>query len=84
LLGLVRRKGLNLLSWTPELRQWQARIALLRQLDLEKDGHSEWPDLSDETLLASLEHWLQPYLGKVSRLSHFAALDLPSILRNLL
>lgn len=84
LLGLVRRKGLNLLTWTPELRQWQARVALLRQLDLEKDGHSEWPDLGDEALLASLEDWLQPYLSKVSRLSHFAALDLPSMLRNLL
>jgi ATP-dependent helicase HrpB len=84
LLGLVRRKGLNLLTWTPELRQWQARVALLRQLDLAKDGHSEWPDLADEALLASLEDWLQPYLGKVSRLSHFAALDLPSMLRNLL
>ncbi|MGE8114751.1 ATP-dependent helicase HrpB [Pseudomonas sp. NPDC086566] len=84
LLGLVRRKGLNLLTWTPELRQWQARVALLRQLDLDKDGHSEWPDLGDEALLATLEDWLQPYLGKVSRLSHFAALDLPSILRNLL
>ncbi|MGB8975432.1 MAG: ATP-dependent helicase HrpB [Pseudomonas capeferrum] len=84
LLGLVRRKGLNLLSWTPELRQWQARVALLRQLDLEKNGQSEWPDLGDEALLASLEDWLQPYLGKVSRLSHFAALDLSSILRNLL
>ncbi len=84
LLGLVRRKGLNLLTWTAELRQWQARVALLRQLDLEKDGHSEWPDLGDEALLASLEDWLQPYLGKVSRLSHFSALDLPSMLRNLL
>jgi ATP-dependent helicase HrpB len=84
LIGLVRRKGLNLLSWTPELRQWQARVALLRQLDLDKDGQSEWPDLGDEALLASLEDWLQPYLGKVSRLSHFAALDLSSILRNLL
>ncbi|WP_313201703.1 ATP-dependent helicase HrpB [Pseudomonas sp.] len=84
LLGLVRRKGLNLLTWTSELRQWQARVALLRQLDLDKDGHSEWPDLGDEALLATLEDWLQPYLGKVSRLSHFAALDLPSILRNLL
>ncbi|MFJ4067041.1 ATP-dependent helicase HrpB [Pseudomonas sp. NPDC089996] len=84
LIGLVRRKGLNLLTWTPELRQWQARVALLRQLDLHKDGQSEWPDLGDEALLASLEEWLQPYLGKVSRLSHFAALDLPSILRNLL
>ena len=84
LLGLVRRKGLNLLTWTPELRQWQARVALLRQLDLQQQGASEWPDLGDEALLASLEDWLQPYLGKVSRLSHFAALDLPSLLRNLL
>lgn len=84
LLGLVRRKGLNLLTWTPELRQWQARVALLRQLDLETSGESQWPDLSDETLLASLEDWLQPYLGKVSRLSHFAQLDLASMLRNLL
>ncbi|WP_460421372.1 ATP-dependent helicase HrpB [Pseudomonas sp. ZL2] len=84
LLELVRRKGLELLSWTPELRQWQARVALLRQLDLATLGESEWPDLSDATLLASLSHWLQPYLGKVTRLSHFAQLDLSSILRNLL
>jgi ATP-dependent helicase HrpB len=34
LVNLVRRKGLELLPWTPELRQWQARVALLRQLDL--------------------------------------------------
>ncbi|MEG6965885.1 ATP-dependent helicase HrpB, partial [Pseudomonas aeruginosa] len=26
LLGLFRREGLELLPWTPELRQWQARI----------------------------------------------------------
>ncbi|KYC16551.1 ATP-dependent helicase [Pseudomonas sp. ABFPK] len=84
LLGLVRRKGLNVFTWTPELRQWQARVALLRQLDLDKEGQSEWPDLGDEALLATLEDWLQPYLGKVSRLSHFAALDVSSILRNLL
>ncbi|MGH8465721.1 MAG: ATP-dependent helicase C-terminal domain-containing protein, partial [Pseudomonas sp.] len=84
LLALVRRKGLELLSWTPELRQWQARVALLRQIDLEAGAASEWPDLSDSALMASLEGWLQPYLGKVTRLSHFAQLDLSSILRNLL
>ncbi|MBS7597928.1 MULTISPECIES: ATP-dependent helicase HrpB [Pseudomonas] len=84
LLELVRRKGLELLSWTPELRQWQARVALLRQLDLATQGESQWPDLSDAALLASLGDWLQPYLGKVTRLSHFAQLDLSSILRNLL
>ncbi|WP_339498529.1 ATP-dependent helicase HrpB [Pseudomonas silesiensis] len=84
LVNLVRRKGLELLPWTPELRQWQARVALLRQLDLAGKGESEWPDVSDAALLKSLEHWLMPYLGKVSRLSHFANLDLSSIVHNLL
>ncbi|VVP38090.1 hypothetical protein PS870_04673 [Pseudomonas fluorescens] len=84
LVNLVRRKGLELLPWTPELRQWQARVALLRQLDLGSKGESEWPDVSDTALLKNLEHWLMPYLGKVSRLSHFANLDLSSIVHNLL
>lgn len=84
LVNLVRRKGLELLPWTPELRQWQARVALLRQLDLGSKRESEWPDVSDAALLKSLEHWLMPYLGKVSRLSHFANLDLSSIVHNLL
>lgn len=84
LLGLVRRKGLALLPWTPELRQWQARVRLLRSLDVAAGKASEWPDVSDEALLTTLEDWLQPYLGRVSRLSHFAQLDLSSIVRNLL
>lgn len=84
LLALVRRKGLELLPWTPELRQWQARVLLLRHLDLASQEASEWPDVSDAALLATLEDWLLPYLGKVSRLSHFAALDLAAILAGLL
>ena len=84
LVGLVRRKGLELLPWTPELRQWQARVALLRELDIQQQGQSEWPDLSDAALLASLDQWLTPFLSKVNRLSHFAGLDLPSILQALL
>ena len=84
LVGLVRRKGLELLPWTPELRQWQARVALLRELDIQQQGQSEWPDLSDAALLASLDQWLTPFLSKVNRLSHFAGLDLPSILQTLL
>ncbi|MCF7201542.1 ATP-dependent helicase HrpB [Pseudomonas oligotrophica] len=84
LLALVRRKGLELLPWTPELRQWQARIALLRRLDLDSQGQSAWPDLGDAALLQQLEEWLLPYLGKVSRLAHFAQLDLPAMLAGLL
>lgn len=84
LLALVRRKGLELLPWTPELRQWQARVALLRSLDLEQKDSSEWPDVSNAGLLERLEIWLLPYLGKVSRLSHFSNLDLSSILHSAL
>lgn len=84
LVNLVRRKGLELLPWTPELRQWQARVMLLRQLDLADKGKSQWPDVSDVALLENLEQWLQPYLGKVSRLSHFANLELASMVHNLL
>ncbi len=84
LLGLVRRKGLELLAWTPELRQWQARIGLLRQLDLDAGNSSDWPDVSDAALLERLDDWLLPYLGKVSRLAHFAQLDLAGMLATLL
>ncbi|EXF42814.1 ATP-dependent helicase HrpB [Pseudomonas sp. BAY1663] len=80
----MRRKGLELLPWTPALRQWQARIGLLRQLDLANGGASEWPDVSDAALLVRLEDWLLPYIGKVSRLAHFAQLDLPGMLATLL
>ena len=81
---VVRRQGLNLLPWTPALRQWQARIMLLRAVDLNTAGHSDWPDLSDTALLASLEDWLAPWLDRVSRLAHFASLDLGGILATLL
>ena len=84
LLGLVRRKGLALLPWTPDLRQWQARVMLLRGLDLQGQAASDWPDVSDAALLDSLETWLAPYLGKVTRLSHFGNLDLHAMLQTLL
>lgn len=85
LVSLVRRKGIELLPWNPELRQWQARVELLRQLDIQQgQAESKWPDLSDAHLIETLETWLTPYLGKVTRLSHFGQLDLSSIVRNLL
>ncbi|MBM6443437.1 ATP-dependent helicase HrpB [Pseudomonas sp. MIL9] len=84
LLNYVRRKGLELLAWTPELRQWQARVGLMRALDLASQGVSDWPDVTDAALLAGLEGWLLPYLTDVTRLSHFARIDLSSALTALL
>jgi len=83
LLGLVRKKGLDVLPWSKPLLQWRARVMLLRDTEAAVGGNL-WPDLSDEALLATLETWLLPYLGPVTRIEDFQQLDLRSILRSLL
>ncbi len=80
LLGMLRKRGLEILPWTPALRQWRARVMLLRQADPAGGHDTRWPDLSDQALLAQLEQWLLPYLGQVRRLEDFHKLDLKAIL----
>lgn len=80
LLGVLRKKGLDILPWTATLRQWRARVTLLWQLDSERSEENRWPDLSDQALLEDLEQWLLPYLGQVRRLEDFQGLDLKAIL----
>jgi ATP-dependent helicase HrpB len=80
LLGVLRKKGLDILPWTATLRQWRARVTLLRQVESELSAENRWPDLSDEALLEDLEAWLLPYLGQVRRLEDFKGLDLKAIL----
>jgi ATP-dependent RNA helicase HrpB len=73
LLDGVRRAGLTTLAWTPELQQWRARVQFLRRVD---GPHSSWPDLSDETLLKTLEEWLAPYLDGITTLERVQRLAL--------
>ena len=81
LLELIRRRGIALLPWSDELRQWQARVMLLRSLEECNETETcDWPDVSDAGLLASLETWLIPYLDHVYQFKHFAGLDLKQIL----
>jgi len=69
----IRAMGLAALPWTDSARNLQARIAFLRRVG---DDRYEWPDLTDDTLLASLEDWLAPYLAGMTRRAHLANLDL--------
>ena len=73
----VRQLGLGALPWS-DLGKWRERIAFLRRLD------ESWPDLSDEALLGSLEHWLAPFLDGVSRRDHLGRVDLAAALKALL
>lgn len=76
----IRRLGLDVLPWTHDARQWQARVQCLRAWAPEEN----WPDVSDATLLAELERWLGPYLDGVTRRDHLARLDMLNALKGLL
>jgi ATP-dependent helicase HrpB len=81
LLQGIRQRGLNSLAWTPELRQWRARVRLLRRTE---GIDSNWPDLSDETLLRTLDEWLGPYLDGITTLERVQRINLATPLHALL
>lgn len=81
LLQGIRQRGLDALAWTPELRQWRARVRLLRRT---QGIDSNWPDLSDQTLLRTLEEWLGPHLDGITTLDSVQGIDLASPMHALL
>ena len=83
----IRKEGLNILPWKAEHQQWCARVSLLRSIEdssSNKTTRSEWPDVSQQALLANLEHWLAPYLDNINLLQDFKKLNLQTILEALL
>jgi ATP-dependent helicase HrpB len=64
MLAGLRQRGL---PWTDELQAWRQRIAFLRHLD------TQWPDLSDAALAASLDEWLVPFVDGAARRIDFAS-----------
>lgn len=74
----LRRAGLSTLAWTPELRQWQARVRFLKTLD---GPDAQWPDLSDDTLLKTIDEWLAPFLAGITTLERVKRMDLAPALQ---
>jgi ATP-dependent helicase HrpB len=81
LLGL-KQVGAAGLPWTKELRQWRARVMLMRQYQI--PGPAPWPDLSDEALEGDMEQWAPAWIVGFTRREHFAKLDLGNALRSFL
>jgi ATP-dependent helicase HrpB len=48
------------------------------------EPESDWPDLSDATLVSTVSDWLAPRLAGMTRLTDLARLDLAAILRGML
>jgi len=59
----IQAKGLKALNLSEGAQALRARVAFLKGQD------AAWPDMSDESLLASLETWLAPYASGKSLLS---------------
>ena len=80
LCAMVREEGLRVLNWSDVQEEWQARVLSLRTWRTQED----WPDVSEEHLLHTLEEWLSPYLLNVYKLSELQKLDLQQMLNSIL
>jgi ATP-dependent helicase HrpB len=77
LLEGVRALGLEALPWSEGQQQWRARVACVRAW-LPALG---LPDVSDAALLATLDHWLGPFLHGKTRLAQLSGEELGEALR---
>jgi ATP-dependent helicase HrpB len=74
----IRQLGLQALPWSKEARVLQQRIEFARGADTRPA--SAWPEVSDASLLATVDDWLTPWLDDITRRSHFSRLDMHAIL----
>ena len=58
----IRARGIAKLPWSQALRQWQARVILMREVE-----GDVWLDVSDESLEQTLSDWLAPYLDGLNQ-----------------
>lgn len=75
----LRQEGLALLRWSPEALVLRQRLGFLR-LRLGEP----WPDVSDASLHARVDDWLEPELGRARRRADLARIDAGEALARLL
>ena len=64
LLDGIHTLGVEGLPWSGMLRRWRCRMMFLRRTFPDRS----WPDLSDETLMSTLDSWLGPAMAGAVRL----------------
>lgn len=80
LLNGIRERGLAVLNWSVDESQLRSRLQCAAQWLSEE----EWPDVSEEALLANLEAWLLPEMRGITSLQALRSLDLNRALGHLL
>ena len=75
----VRATRLAVLNWTPRANQLRRRL-LFAATHL----GNEWPAVDDKTLLATLDHWLVPFLDRATSRADLVAIDVEMALSTML
>ncbi|NNE73817.1 MAG: ATP-dependent helicase HrpB [Acidimicrobiales bacterium] len=75
----LTHEGIDLLGFSEETERWRERVRFCR-IHLGE----EWPDVTDESLLAAADHWLAPFLGRVRRRKDLGRVDADQAVRSLL
>lgn len=81
LLGVVRAKSMRNLPWSEGAASIIQRVEFTRYHDQKA---SDWPDFSEDWLLANLEEWLLPFMAGKNSLSDLQSLKLEEILVSML
>ncbi|WP_189716755.1 ATP-dependent RNA helicase [Streptomyces phaeofaciens] len=75
----LREEGLRLLRWSPEADVLRQRLAFVRL-----QVGEPWPDVSDASLHARVDEWLEPELSRARRRSDLSRIDAGQALGRLL
>ncbi|MBP2646010.1 MAG: hrpB [Firmicutes bacterium] len=78
LLSGIAQTGLMLLPWTPTAAQLRDRILFMREVE------QGWPDVTDESLLQSLDQWLAPFVYGMRTRQDLARVPLAEALEGIL
>ncbi|MBI5475967.1 MAG: ATP-dependent helicase HrpB [Ignavibacteriales bacterium] len=76
----IREMGLDSLPWTPHTNSLRLRSVWLRKQNIEI---WDLPNLEDDYLLKTLDSWLMPHLGGITRKQSLSQIDLESIIEGL-
>ncbi|WP_430462665.1 ATP-dependent helicase HrpB [Thalassolituus sp. LLYu03] len=71
--------GISSLNWTDEARQLRARLALAHS-----KAPDQWPDVSDDGLIAAQENWLLPFCAQARHQRDLGRINLTEALLTLL
>lgn len=79
LLQAIKDQHMRCLNWTADTKNLLNRLSFLRLIDAER-----WPDISEETLLNTLDVWLRPFIVGSRSFKDLDNLDLSEVLLSLI